>query len=54
VTTALIATPHLEVREAADGHLLVAAGYSGEIGHEDLQRAGEQVLHRLVAAFDAR
>ena len=25
----------VEVREAADGHLLVAAGYHGEISHED-------------------
>jgi glycine/D-amino acid oxidase-like deaminating enzyme len=49
----LVATPHLEVREAADGHLLVAASYNGEIGHEDLQRAGEEMLRRLVATFDA-
>jgi glycine/D-amino acid oxidase-like deaminating enzyme len=48
----LVATPHLEVREAADGHLLVAASYNGEIGHEDLQRAGEEMLRRLVATFD--
>jgi glycine/D-amino acid oxidase-like deaminating enzyme len=48
----LVATPHLEVREAADGHLLVAAGYDGEIGHEDLQRAGERMLRRLLATFD--
>ncbi|MBQ0900954.1 FAD-binding oxidoreductase [Micromonospora sp. U21] len=49
----LVTTPHLEVREATDGHLLVAAGYNGEISHEDLQRAGEQMLHRLIATFDA-
>jgi len=49
----LVATPHLEVREAADGHLLVAASYHGEMGHEDLQRAGGQMLRRLVATFDA-
>jgi glycine/D-amino acid oxidase-like deaminating enzyme len=50
----LVATPNLEVREASDGHLLVAASYHGEISHEDLQRAGEQILHRLVATFDAQ
>jgi glycine/D-amino acid oxidase-like deaminating enzyme len=49
----LVATPHLEVREAADGHLLVAASYNGEISHQDLQRAGEEMLRRLVATFDA-
>ncbi|WP_121398081.1 FAD-binding oxidoreductase [Micromonospora sp. M71_S20] len=49
----LVATPHLEVREAADGHLLVAAGYSGEIDHDDLRRTGEMMLRRLTATFDA-
>jgi glycine/D-amino acid oxidase-like deaminating enzyme len=49
----LIATPQLEVREAADGHLLAAVRYNGETSHEDLQRAGERMLHRLVATFDA-
>lgn len=48
----LVATPALEVREAADGHLLVAADYNGETGHLDLQRAGEQMLRRLVGTFD--
>jgi glycine/D-amino acid oxidase-like deaminating enzyme len=48
----LVATPQVEVREAADGQLLVAAGCRGEIGHEDLQRAGERMLRRLVATFD--
>ncbi len=50
----LVATPHLEVREAADGHLLVAAAYHGETGHEELRRAGEEMLRRLTATFDAR
>ncbi|UNX54198.1 FAD-binding oxidoreductase [Georgenia sp. TF02-10] len=45
----LVATPHLEVREAADGELLVAADYDGEVGHEDLQRAGQKMLRRLTA-----
>jgi glycine/D-amino acid oxidase-like deaminating enzyme len=49
----LVATPHLEIREAADGHFLVAAGYHGETGPEDLKRSGEEMLHRLVATFDA-
>jgi glycine/D-amino acid oxidase-like deaminating enzyme len=48
----LVATPHLEVREAADGHLLAAAGYRGETGQQDLWQAGERMLRRLVAAFD--
>jgi glycine/D-amino acid oxidase-like deaminating enzyme len=50
----LVATPDLEVREAADGHLLVAAGYHGETGEDDLRRTGELMLRRLTAAFDAR
>ena len=49
----LVATPNLEVREAADGHLLVAADYRGETNREDLRRAGERALRRLVATFDA-
>lgn len=49
----LIATPDLEVREAADGHLLAAASYRGEIGQDDLQRAGEEMLRRLTATLDA-
>ncbi len=50
----LVDTPHLEVREAADGQLLVAVGYDGEVSHEDLQRAGEEVLRRLTITFDAQ
>lgn len=50
----LVATPHLEVREAADGHLLVAAGYDGEIDQDDLRRAGEMMLRRLIATFDVQ
>ncbi|MEV5767178.1 FAD-dependent oxidoreductase [Micromonospora sp. NPDC052213] len=50
----LVATPHLEVREAADGHLLVAAGYDGEIDQDDLRRAGEMMLRRLTATFDVQ
>jgi glycine/D-amino acid oxidase-like deaminating enzyme len=47
----LVATPYLEVREAADGHLVVAAGYGGEIHEDDLRRTGETMLHRLTASF---
>lgn len=49
----LIATPDVEVREAADGQLLVARRYSGETGQEDLRRAGEEMLRRLTAILDA-
>lgn len=47
----LVASPHLEVREAADGRLLVAAGYQGEVDQRDLQRAGEEMLRRLLSTF---
>jgi glycine/D-amino acid oxidase-like deaminating enzyme len=50
----LVATAHLEVREATDGHLLVAAEYHGEIDHDDLWRAGDMMLRRLTATFDAQ
>jgi glycine/D-amino acid oxidase-like deaminating enzyme len=49
----LVATPDLEVREAADGQLLVPAEYTGEIDDDDLRRAGETMLRRLTAGFDA-
>jgi glycine/D-amino acid oxidase-like deaminating enzyme len=49
----LVATADLEVREAADGELVVAAGYDGEGGGEDLRRAGERIRRHLVATFDA-
>ncbi|MGY1608497.1 NAD(P)/FAD-dependent oxidoreductase [Geodermatophilus sp. SYSU D00700] len=50
----LVATPDLEVREGADGLLLVAADYAGEVGQDDLQRAGEEMLRRLTSAFGAQ
>lgn len=50
----LVATPDLEVREAADGQLLVAAGYDGEIDQDGLRRAGEMMRRRLTATFDAQ
>ncbi len=49
----LVATPRIEVREAADGQLVVAADYAGEVDQADLQRAGEEMLSRLVATFAA-
>ncbi len=48
-----MATPRIEVREAADGQLVVAADYAGEADQADLQRAGEEMLRRLVATFAA-
>jgi glycine/D-amino acid oxidase-like deaminating enzyme len=50
----LISTPDLEVRETADGHLLVAAGYDGETDENDMQRTGEKMLRRLTASFGAQ
>jgi glycine/D-amino acid oxidase-like deaminating enzyme len=48
----LVATPDLEVREAADGNLVTAVGYDGEVDDDDLRRAGQRTLSRLTAAFD--
>jgi glycine/D-amino acid oxidase-like deaminating enzyme len=47
----LVASPHLEVREASDGQLLVALGYSGEVSQDDLARTAHQALSRLTATF---
>jgi glycine/D-amino acid oxidase-like deaminating enzyme len=47
----LVATPDMEVRELAPGRLVVAAGYGGETGEQQLLRAGEEVRSRLAAAF---
>ncbi|HEX8306656.1 MAG TPA: FAD-binding oxidoreductase [Jatrophihabitans sp.] len=47
----LVASPHLEVRQAADGQLLVAAGYHGEASQDDLRRAAHEMLSRLTATF---
>jgi len=48
----LVVTPELEVREAADGELVVADAYHGETDHDELRRAGEAMRRRLVATFD--
>ncbi len=47
----LVVAPGFEVREAADGSLLVAAEYRGEKSPEELRRAGLEMLQRLTAAF---
>jgi glycine/D-amino acid oxidase-like deaminating enzyme len=47
----LVASPHLEVRQAADGQLLVAAGYHQEASKDDLHRTAQQLLSRLTATF---
>ena len=51
VVRTLLASPDLEVREAADGVLLVAASYQGELDHDDLDRTGQETLDRLIATF---
>ncbi len=47
----LIVGPDLEIREAAEGELLVPAAYHGESDHDALRQAGEQMRRRLVATF---
>lgn len=47
----LVSTPDLEVRQGADGTLLVAAEHTGETSRTDLDRAGRTVLDRLRATF---
>jgi glycine/D-amino acid oxidase-like deaminating enzyme len=48
----LVATDDLEVREGADGELLLAAQYEGQASQQDLDRAGQDALRRLHATFD--
>ena len=45
----LLATPDLEVRQAADGTLLVALAHSGEVTQEDLRATGHRALTGLRA-----
>ena len=47
----LVASPHLEVREASDGHLLMAAAYHGETSQDELNRTAQDLLDRLTATF---
>jgi glycine/D-amino acid oxidase-like deaminating enzyme len=49
----LVASPDLEVREAADGHLLMAAEYHDEANQDDLSRTAHELLGRLTATFTA-
>jgi glycine/D-amino acid oxidase-like deaminating enzyme len=49
----VVATADLEVREGADGELVVAAAYDGEVGEDELRRTGERMLRRLTATVDA-
>lgn len=47
----LVSNAQIEVREAADGHLLIACEYRGESTQQDLDRAGERMLARLTSSF---
>jgi glycine/D-amino acid oxidase-like deaminating enzyme len=47
----LLASPVLEVREAAEGELLVALAHDGEVGQADLDRTAHEALSRLAATF---
>jgi glycine/D-amino acid oxidase-like deaminating enzyme len=47
----LLAGPFLEVREAADGVLLVALAHGGEAGQGDLDRTAQEALGRLSATL---
>jgi glycine/D-amino acid oxidase-like deaminating enzyme len=48
----LVVGPGMEVREGADGELLVTAAYQGHAGRADLERTGREVLRRLTATFE--
>jgi glycine/D-amino acid oxidase-like deaminating enzyme len=47
----LVASPHLEVRQTAEGQLLVAAEYHNEAGQDDLNRTAHETLSCLAATF---
>ncbi len=51
VVRTLIANDHLEVREATDGHLLVASDYDGQTSQQELDRAGQRMLDQLRSSF---
>ncbi|MGY1609459.1 NAD(P)/FAD-dependent oxidoreductase [Geodermatophilus sp. SYSU D00700] len=51
VVRTLVAAPEVEVRHAADGTLLAAVGYDGEVTHADLARVGRRTLDRVTSAF---
>jgi glycine/D-amino acid oxidase-like deaminating enzyme len=48
----LLATPELEVRQAADGTLLVALAHEGEATQDELTATGQRARARLVALLD--
>jgi glycine/D-amino acid oxidase-like deaminating enzyme len=45
------ACPEVEVRQTADGHLLAAGDYTGEVSRDDLQRTAQVMLRRLRDTF---
>jgi len=47
----LVSSPEVEVREASEGRLLVAADHDGELGQDDLLRRARRTRASLVAAF---
>jgi glycine/D-amino acid oxidase-like deaminating enzyme len=47
----LVSNTQVEVREAADGRLLVAADYNGEASQDALNRTARKMLSRLTATF---
>ena len=49
----LVGCPEIEVREAADGQLLMALDYGGEVDQADLRRTARDTLSRLSATFAA-
>ncbi len=51
VVRTLVANDQLEVREAADGHLLVASDHDGQTSQQELDRAGHQMLDQLKSSF---
>ncbi len=51
VVRTLVANDQLEVRETADGHLLVPWEYDGQTSQQDLDRAGKRALGQLRASF---
>ncbi len=51
VVRTLVANDQIEVREAADGQLLVAWDHDGQTTADELDRAGQQMLTRLRESF---
>lgn len=51
VVRTIVSSPEIEVREASDGHLLVAATHNGEHTNTELARTAHEVRHRLTATF---